>query len=563
MQVRPGGTAARGRRTDETDTTHARIRKVKCDESKPSCQRCSKTGRKCDGYPEKARGVYSWDELLGAQAVVVRSPGSNVGCSDMESRALQFFRLEVAPVLSRHSSKHFWTQLVSQVGQQEAAVRHALVSISSMYEGMGGTGGQSPTGPPGGEFAIDQYNKALKQLTATKPPDESMVLFVCLLFVCIESLQGNKRAAIDHCGHGIQILNTSTRCSAWARHYLLPLFLRLSIFPFFFGKTADNFPHLVDLGAGISAPGITLDDSHMALDYLLNRVIRFVRSSDVYRLGVKPLSSIPEPFYQDQRDVAQSLAAWQSRFADFKQAHPPSEDEVQEHLGLEMKSLVAKIWLACCIDPTETEYDHHMAGFQGIVDLARRLLLLKTPASEGGSAAGHKPKFIFEMGFMPLLYFTVIKCRALHVRLAALQFMDLLACDRESLWDAKVMHSVGRRVIEREHGISLDATALGAFLGGDVLMPPHEARIRDSMVLDNAETRLDADGRRASYREVCFLFGSPGGGVMVAVNEWVRIRSGLEEGVARPVAEAAGESLSFAGLEALDWPLSCSETLQA
>jgi hypothetical protein len=27
-----------------------RIRRVKCDEGKPNCQRCISTGRKCDGY---------------------------------------------------------------------------------------------------------------------------------------------------------------------------------------------------------------------------------------------------------------------------------------------------------------------------------------------------------------------------------------------------------------------------------------------------------------------------------------------------------------------------------
>jgi hypothetical protein len=29
---------------------YSRIRRVKCDEAKPHCQRCTSTGRKCDGY---------------------------------------------------------------------------------------------------------------------------------------------------------------------------------------------------------------------------------------------------------------------------------------------------------------------------------------------------------------------------------------------------------------------------------------------------------------------------------------------------------------------------------
>ncbi|TVY86445.1 Transcriptional regulatory protein [Lachnellula willkommii] len=29
-----------------------KIRRVKCDEAKPACNRCSSTGRKCDGFPQ-------------------------------------------------------------------------------------------------------------------------------------------------------------------------------------------------------------------------------------------------------------------------------------------------------------------------------------------------------------------------------------------------------------------------------------------------------------------------------------------------------------------------------
>lgn len=120
----------------------------------------------------------------------------------MEARSLEFFRLKVAPVLSKHSRKSFWEIVVSQVGQQEPAVRHALSCISSLYEGLGETY-YSVLKPSQEKFAITQYNMALSHVTSPKA-DRNIVLLVCLLFICIEAMRSNKNAAIQHCRHGEQ-----------------------------------------------------------------------------------------------------------------------------------------------------------------------------------------------------------------------------------------------------------------------------------------------------------------------------------------------------------------------
>lgn len=133
-------------------------------------------------------------------AISRRTPSNIYSLGFMENRALEFFRLQVAPVLSKHSRKKFWNVVVSQVGQQEPAVRHALSCISSLYEGLDGRS-SSLLKTSQEKFAITQYNMALGYLTDPKV-DQAIVLLVCLLFICIETIRGNKNMAIQHCRHG-------------------------------------------------------------------------------------------------------------------------------------------------------------------------------------------------------------------------------------------------------------------------------------------------------------------------------------------------------------------------
>lgn len=51
-----------------------------------------------------------------------------------ELRSMNFFRLDVAPILSGLVEPSFWTHIVCQAAHQEQAAKHALLAISSLYE---------------------------------------------------------------------------------------------------------------------------------------------------------------------------------------------------------------------------------------------------------------------------------------------------------------------------------------------------------------------------------------------------------------------------------------------
>ncbi|KAK3688476.1 hypothetical protein B0T22DRAFT_154998 [Podospora appendiculata] len=519
--------ARKGMQKVRTGCHTCKVRKVKCDEAKPHCIRCASTGRKCDGYPLLPQSVYSWDELLRIRPII---PAVTSRHSSQESRALDFFRNAVAPAFSGYQDDYFWLSLVAQASLQEPAVRHAVVAISAIYEQAVAAEAterctsqqqqhQAFIDSPAGRFALGHYSQALKQLTNTR--DESVVLFVCILFVCIEILQGNQDTAIAHCRHGVAIFNNAqAKRPGWARDHLFPKLVSMSIVPFFFGNTPQNFPSLVDSDADESEPLTSLDACRSSLNLLVARGIRFIRTSDTCRYA-----TIPETMRAEQRVLLTSLNRWLDNFTAFQKTTPPSPDAVTMHQMLRVKCLVSIIWVSTCLDPSsETVCDQHLASFREIVRLAGQVA-----AWEKRRPGCARPKFVFEMGFSPLLYFVVIKCRDLTTRLAALACMADLSAHRENLWDLVHMFSIGWRLIELEHGLELERAPQGArefFAYADVAVPvpPDEMRVRDTWNSGGNEMRPGRDGRRVMHRKVCFIIRGQDAPV-VGSKQWVQLRS--------------------------------------
>jgi len=80
----------------DADESIFRIRRVKCDEAKPSCQRCTSTGRKCDGYnrveaAQQANAVV----LVSPQYPFTSSHGLDLA-SNEEAEAFHFFKCQTA-----------------------------------------------------------------------------------------------------------------------------------------------------------------------------------------------------------------------------------------------------------------------------------------------------------------------------------------------------------------------------------------------------------------------------------------------------------------------------------
>ncbi|KAM0284390.1 hypothetical protein ACHAQH_001966 [Verticillium albo-atrum] len=467
----------------------------------------------CDGYAAPANDIYSWPRLLHV------GPTTTQPAADAELRAFSFFRNVVAPVLAGPLNAFFWTHLVAQVAHQEQAARHAVLAISSLYEHFN-LGTADCHLAEKNAFAVKHYNESIRQLRSTK--SRETVLLVCILFTCIDMLRGEFQGAINHCRHGINIMNGARLGSSVVRDHLEPAFSRMGIFPFFFGARPETFPAVTAAKSLEHAPFRAVAEAQSALDPLIVQTIRFVRSADEYRLGIWTSEEPDVATLQERVDFDSALDNWATAFRTYQKQTPRCDRECVRtqmvELLLEMKWLVAKIWIDTCLSRGEMVYDLHLDKFRAITELARQAECLRRTSRD----AHVKPKFTFEMGFGPLLAFVVIKCRSLKLRVEALGLMETLASGRESLWDNRTMLASGKRIIEVEHGLlpSLDEN-IENFADDDAL-PPEERRIQDSVKLNEEQTVTGEDGSAILRHKVAYLMRKPGESITVQ-DEWYSI----------------------------------------
>jgi hypothetical protein len=109
-------------------TLASRIRRVKCDETKPECERCVKGRFKCDGYSGRANRPAS--QLKSSRALAPLKPLSRMPTlqlfkSEPEYRQFQHFCREQAAQLTGYRDTQLWSRVVLQACETNASIRHA------------------------------------------------------------------------------------------------------------------------------------------------------------------------------------------------------------------------------------------------------------------------------------------------------------------------------------------------------------------------------------------------------------------------------------------------------
>ncbi|RYP68068.1 hypothetical protein DL770_008518 [Monosporascus sp. CRB-9-2] len=481
---------------------------VKCDEGRPHCNRCTSTGRKCDGYTTSKS---DWWLVWRRPRHLTRGVGGAA-----ESRALQFFCEIAGPFLPGASDPYFWTQLVMQFSSFELVVQHSVIAISALYEQCQ-TEARPGTGSSDNTLALRHYNAAVAKLKAMENP--SLVLLVCILFICIEFLQSNREAAIRHCKHGIAILESSVSTPVWAKEHLKPVFRRLSVFAYFFGSGNAEFPRLVAPDDPIPASFSNFSEARAMMDDIFSRAVRLMRYGEPYRLGHLRHADVPIGLLEEQEKLYRRLDQWQILFADLdgrltSQNMPATHrlDLGEEYiksilrLGLSISCEISRILSNTAFSVDETSYDAYLCNFRRVIE---QFTSFGAITLDKARTAKRCPKFIFETGFTPMLFCVATKCRDLSIRLAALPLMKLLGVHRENLWEADTAYAVARRVIEIEHAVILNE--LGQPLGPPLYpgQPPDEMRVRKAWTESEELIHADKFGQRPSGKLVRFYMRTP------------------------------------------------------
>lgn len=348
-------------------------------------------------------------------------------------------------------------------------MRHSVVALASLYEQVH----QKPDAMyllPANDVVLGHYNAAIYHLKEMK--NESLVLLVCVMFICIEFLRGNREAAVEHCRHGISILSRVENAFLWTREYLSPIFRRLSLIPCFF-SVGDGEPlKLLGLDDVLPSSFTSLRDAEYYLDGILGRTVKLVRNGDAYRLGGLRQQPVSPELLAEQGLTRAMLDQWHSQFQRLTYISPPLDRTAVEHCNMFMRYQVCRVWVETPFAYYETEYDKYLDAFCLMVESAARV--------QTSSYCLKTPRFTFEMGFIPLLYFIVMKCRSLQTRLQALALLRIMGAARENLWDIVAMFAAAKRIVEIEHGTRLTDDGLIIDEPSCPGFPPDEVRVRDS-----------------------------------------------------------------------------------
>ncbi|KAH7309776.1 hypothetical protein B0I35DRAFT_358733 [Stachybotrys elegans] len=444
--AKPSG--RKGSRKVRTGCITCKLRKVKCDESKPSCMRCVKTGRLCDGYlPPRAAASSS------PLHAIVQLPELN---SPLARHAYDYYRTKTAPILGGVIDSDFWTSIVLKTSVREPVVRHALLAVSSLHEHLDIKLREGRDEDRA--FAFGEYGKAigaLRQWDARASPT-AIPLIVCVLFICIEYFLEQETSAQLHISQGRQLLNMLQDSQApevaLAKQHLVPLYTRLSLASFLYSNQPPPIPDHLKSGVAVPAEFESVEQARNFLYQIVDDALRFTMKGKPAVYSPETTQWEMQMLQETQQRLLSQFSRWNIAFTMLSASMPankPSHPGIQHLLHIYYNASI--IWISTALQPLQLAYDAHIGAFANIISHASAIINTHTFALSG--------YFSFETEIIGPIYWTAIKCRHPLLRRAALRLLlnDKIKERREGLWYTRETAAVASRVIAMEEQSMTDA----------------------------------------------------------------------------------------------------------
>ncbi|KAK1990114.1 hypothetical protein LX36DRAFT_621227 [Colletotrichum falcatum] len=480
-----------------------KARRVKCDETRPSCRRCTAAGKVCD-----ARVNCSESCSPGPRPPLPSPPTPSVslarcnthaglaGLSPSNKRHFEWFVREASGRLPGMFRSPYWKRLVLQASSTEPAVLYAILALGAAHEKESSTaepcrrakpdeGGEPESPGTAGRLCLQLYNKSISLLQPhfSKRSAEStrVALVVCTVFFCLEFMQERYKTGFLHFGYSLQLLGNLLRSRAsaasaadpvddWFAEEIPRIDLQAALFTNEFYLGAANDTSLL----WDSLPRVfrtTRDASH-SLDGLLFRALKLQKNGCAINLSGDAVDIFE--LLATQQTLRRDLEGWLQSFNVFK-ANSWGDLSDAERLAcrrLPIYHTMAHIVTNTSLNPrNELIFDLYTHQFASVVSHAREILDdaaqpsdLPTPAADTpgpGPLHDPQPERAVDAGLIPPLFFTAVKCRVPRIRRQAAELI-MLAHRHEGIWDAVLSARVAREVMAlEERGVQDGPQAAG------------------------------------------------------------------------------------------------------
>ncbi|KAJ5719674.1 C6 zinc finger domain-containing protein [Penicillium malachiteum] len=396
-----------------------RARRVKCDEAKPQCLRCTSSGWNCEGYKD-------W---LPVSLRRIR-PSIIPGVNTMDLRSLDYFINQVTSVIA--GPLPIWTHIVPQMAHQESSIRHAATAIGALYEEF-----RDDVAPASWntKFALFHYNTAIQRIIHYPHESLDTVITVCVLFMTIEFLRANPDGAMLHYLHGRKILD-----SYKAPQHLIAIFSQLNVFVVFFTNICE-IPSGNEPGSpSPRGPFDTLAQAQEALDWLTYRSMKvsFALDDDIRKFYD---ADTTKHVLLQKQNLVRDLESW-LHAASLRLGHVTKKQRAI-HRVLEARWLTCKIWINTGLECRITD-ESQDGTFKRIVDIALQI---------AGQDSETSSEVLAGAGFIPVLHFLAMKSRNMKIQLAGLLLFKRHCHLLNTMWDSKLLYLGAKRAIELDHGV--------------------------------------------------------------------------------------------------------------
>ncbi|KAG9505072.1 hypothetical protein J7337_002038 [Fusarium musae] len=413
------------------------IRKIKCDEARPDCQRCIGTGRKCDGYGD-TDSVTQQTLIIRERPPITRALSNDLG-TELSCPAFDYYRDHVSHQVGDTVDSDFWGDLVLRLAPTDPAIRHAISAISLIP-------------------AILEYNKAILAVRSWPLATVSRVkpLLVCLLFVCIEFMLGDEHqnAAKMHILQGRRLLaNIKDRKTPEIdiiRQYLAPIYLRLA----YVGNDRVDFPtHLLQMTT-TPLKFASLADARCVLYYLVDIGFTLIYNVKSYRSnGISETPDTQGDALQSRyKHIAHELANWRHAFEAYLAFSDLDAPDTRTAKLLTQRHCLMIVFLDSMVLGSDYVCDRNsLCEFSIAADCATFTIEYDNEIMQG-------PSFTFESEVVVPVYWIAAKCRQPAIRRRALEILyEREKTNRvESLTMIKHTIAMAKRIIEiEEEGLDI------------------------------------------------------------------------------------------------------------
>ena len=358
----------------------------------------------------------------------------SVGNTAQEARAMQIYQEVLIVLLGNFNTaaEYFWTCVVPQTSQQEAAIKYQLIATASLEDSLMHT---STSRAEAEMVATRYYGKALTLLAhTTHSRDKHIMLVSCLLSIAMENMRGDATTALLHCRHGLQVTRE------WKQERLashLPLSGSDEII--------DEYIEPIFAQLEAAAAMMYIKGRHVAITPIENLTYTRPLMPDEFPSLVKAREKFFElgnwMYYQERSNPGSYVAdhpvlkqnlklwsSWHSAFLRFKHKQRPYIQSTRSQAQLQLLLLETHyhnhfITLLCQSRPVETASDEYISAFQSHIAVCAEVVSsLVTYQRVTDPLASD---FDFDPGVLPPLWQTAITCRDPPIRHRALELLRL------------------------------------------------------------------------------------------------------------------------------------------